>query len=126
MSNRMYYPVRGSLNRETVTLFGTITTTTLGAIGSQSCKGFSVARTGTGVYRITLQDAYAALLSLSATLSVAVVTAGKGQLFFVSTNTPLSSVIDVTVLRPDTQVAADVDDGALVSFAITLSRVPLS
>lgn len=126
MSNRMYFPLRGSLNRETVTLFGTITTTTSGAIGSQSCKGFSVTRTGTGVYRIALQDAYAALLNLSATLSVASVTAGKGQLFFVSTNTPLSSVLDVTVVRPDTQVAADVNDGALVSFAITLSRVPLS
>ena len=125
MSNRMYFPFRGSLNRETVTLFGSVTTTTSGAIGSQLCKGFSVARTGTGVYRITLQDAYAALLNLSVTLSVSAVTAGKGQLFFVSTNTPLSSVIDVTVLRPDTQVPADVDDGALVSFAITLSRVAL-
>lgn len=126
MSNRMFYPLRGSLNREVVTLFGTVTTTTSGAVGSQACKGFSVSRTGTGVYAIALQDAYAALLNADVTLSVSAITAGKGQLFVVTTDTPLSSALVIKVYRPDTQVVADVDDGALIKFALTLSRVAIS
>lgn len=126
MSNRMYYPVRGSLNREVVTLYGSVTTTTSGTIGSQLCKGFSVTRTGTGVYAIALQDAYAAVLDARVTLSVAAITAGKGQIFALTTDTPLSSALVIKVYRPDTQVPADVDDGAVLKLAITLSRVPLS
>jgi hypothetical protein len=123
MSNRMFYPLRGSLNREVVTLFGSVTTSTGGAIASQSCKGFSVARTGTGVYAVTLQDAYAAVLDSRVTLSVAAITAGKGQLFVLTTNTPLSAALVLKVYRPDTQVVADVDDGAVLLFSISLSRV---
>jgi len=126
MSNRMFYPLRGSLNREVVTLYGTVTTSTGGAIASQACKGFSVSRTGTGVYAIALQDAYAALLNADVTLSVSAITAGKGQLFVVTTDAPSSLALVIKVYRPDTQVPADVDDGALLKFALTLSRVAIS
>lgn len=123
MSNRMFYPFRGSLNREVVALYGEVTTTTGGAIGSQVCKGFSVARTGTGVYTITLQDTYAGVLDAHVTLTVGAVVPGKGQLFVLTTDTPLAASLVVKAYRPDTQVVADVDDGARLKFVLTLSRV---
>ena len=126
MSNRMFYPLRGSLNREVVTLYGTVTTTTSGAVGSQACKGFTVSRTGTGVYAIALQDAYAAVLDVGFTIAVSAITAGKGQIIALTTDTPLSSALVVKVYRPDTQAVADVDDGAVIKLAITLSRVAIS
>lgn len=125
MSNRMYYPVRGSLNREMVLLFGNVVTSTNGAIASQVCKGFTVARTGTGVYTITLDDTYAALLhGLSSARGS--VTAGKGQISNVTAVNLATKTITVTFYRPDTQAAADVTDGNTVVFTLILSRVPLS
>ena len=126
MSNRMFYPTRGSLNREVVTLYGTVTTTTNGTIGSQDCKGFSVARTSTGLYTITLQDAYAATLDVRVLIIDTTITPGKGQIIAVSADTPLLASIAVKFYRPDTQVVADVDDGAILKFVLTLSRVALS
>ena len=126
MSNRMFYPLRGSLNREVVTLYGTVTTTTNGTIGSQDCKGFSVARTSTGLYTITLQDAYAATLDVRVLIIDTTITPGKGQIIAVSADTPLLASIAVKFYRPDTQVVADVDDGAILKFVLTLSRVALS
>lgn len=129
MSNRMYYPLRGSLNRETVSLYGVVTTTTSGTIdsaGSTLCKGFSVAKSGTGTYTITLQDQYAALLQLTASVLIATVTPGKGQLVTLSSLNLATNTIVVKIYRPDTQVVAEVDDGAVVRFRIDLSRVALT
>lgn len=60
MANRSFYPDRGSLSREIVKLYGTMTIGATGAVSSSSAKGFSIAKTAaeTGRYTITLEDAY--------------------------------------------------------------------
>jgi len=60
MANRTFYQHRGSLSREIVKLYGSVTVGAAGAVSSQSCKGFSVALTDseTGRYTVTLEDAY--------------------------------------------------------------------
>jgi hypothetical protein len=123
VSNRSFYIFRGSLNREVVTLYGKVTTSTAGAVSSQKSKGFSVARTGTGAYTITLENAYADLLGVQVTV-VGANTASKGLTPVVTTSSVTNkSLVVQLVSAPGT--AADVVDGAVVVFAITLSRVVL-
>jgi hypothetical protein len=126
MSNRSFFPLRGSLNREIVKLYGTITTTTSGAIGSQTGKGFSAARTAAGRYVVTLQDAYTSLVSASVSVqggATAAYTAGKGQNLLLRSVTPTTKALTLQLTRPDTQADADPEDGALLYVEITLSRV---
>lgn len=123
MSNRSFYPFRGTLNRETVTLYAKVVTSTSGAIASQKSKGLSVARTGTGAYTITLENSYADLLGVLATV-VGTNTAAKGVSAVVTTQNVASKSLVVTLVSaPGT--AADPADGATVVFAVTLSRVVL-
>lgn len=123
MSNRMFFPTRGSLNREVVTLYAKVTTSTAGAVSSQKSKGLSVARTGTGAYTITLENAYADLLGAEVTI-IGANTASKGLIPLVtSQSVTTKSLVVQLVSAPGT--AADVVDGAVVVFAITLSRVDL-
>jgi hypothetical protein len=129
MSNRMFYPLRGSLNREVVSLYGVITTTTSGTINSAAstlCKGFSVAKSGTGQYTITLQDQYAALLQLDVSLLVATVTATRGQVVTISSQNMATKTIVIKIYRPDTQVVAEVTDATVIRFSMDLSRVALT
>jgi hypothetical protein len=65
MANRTFYPVQ-ALDREVKWLFGEVTIGAAGAVTSETSHGFSTARTGTGLYTITLQDAYPELLASSA------------------------------------------------------------
>lgn len=62
MANRKFYPARGSLSREIVKLYGSVTIGTSGAIDAQSAKGFSVTQTDSeaGRYTVALEDAYTA------------------------------------------------------------------
>ena len=121
----MFFPLRGSLNREVIFLFGTVTTSTAGAIASQTGKGFAVARTSAGLYTITLSDIYASLFQTDVSLRAATVTPGAGQLATVSSVDLGAQTITVKIYRPDTQVVADVDDGAVISISFLLSNVPL-
>lgn len=57
-----------ALDLGTLELSGVVTFGASGAIASQSCKGFTVSKpTGTGLYRITLDDAARALLGIQLT-----------------------------------------------------------
>ncbi len=63
MANRSFHKPLGSLEIDVVSLFGTITIGSSGAVSSSTGKGIaSVALSGTGGYIVTLQDAYNALL----------------------------------------------------------------
>lgn len=70
MANRTFYPSRGSLSREIVKLYGSVTVGASGAITASSAKGFSVALTAaeTGRYTVTLVDAYNAFRGCNVTV----------------------------------------------------------
>lgn len=113
MANRMFYPLRGSLSREVVRLYGSVTIGTSGAIASQSCKGFSVAQTDSedGRYTVTLDDPYNGFLGCNLTIEAAddaavpVVYAGVRNVD-VSAG---SKTFDVQVTGIDTGAFADTD-----------------
>lgn len=80
MANRTLHDAR-SLDREVVSLFGVLTIGATGAISSQDCNGFSVARTGVGAWTITLTDRWSSLLNVHATyLHATTVDGGKLEL----------------------------------------------
>ena len=60
MANRYFTQFAYTLEKGIVKLFGKVTTSTGGAIASQDCKGFSVAKTASeaGRYTVTLEDKY--------------------------------------------------------------------
>ena len=101
MANRNWNQYMRTLERLPVKLFGKVTTSTSGTIGSQECKGFSVAKTGseTGRYTVTLEDAYIDLLSASVIVEGAddaVYTADKGLI-------PILRNVDVAAKTLDIQ-----------------------
>lgn len=87
MANRTFSKDHATLEKGVVKLFGHVVTSTSGTIGSQSCKGFSVVKTGskTGRYTVTLDDYYFGLLSAQAIvvgLADAVYTSAKGLMSY--------------------------------------------
>lgn len=124
MSNRMFYPGSKSLNRETITLYSQVTTTTNGTIGSQRNRGFSVAKSGTGAYTCTLENPYAVLLDADVRV-VGTNTAAKGMdPVITASNVPNKTLTITMVSAPGT--AAEVPDGAILLFTLVLSRVPIT
>lgn len=67
MANRSFNPTR-ALEKELITIAGRIPLSAAAAVGTVVGRGFSVAKTATGEYTVTLQDAYNELIS--ANLSV--------------------------------------------------------
>ena len=124
MSNRSFFPLRGSLHREAVMLMGQVTTSTSGAIASQKCKGFSVARTGAGVYVVTLENAYAALLDAQI-VPVAALNAAKGAVSIVTAEAVATTPSVTITLLDGAHAAADPVDGAVLLVSLKLSRVPV-
>lgn len=102
-----------------IKLFGKVVTSTSGTIASQSCKGFSVAKTGseTGRYTVTLDDKYQELMGCSVAVegtADAAYTTANGLNWFlrgvaVDASTPL---FYIQFNRTDTAADAEVEDAA--------------
>lgn len=73
MADRQYRPLMGSLDAGVVSLFGSITLGTSGAVASSTGKGLTIAKTGseTGRYTITLSDKYFQFLGASLAVELA-------------------------------------------------------
>ena len=67
MANRAFYQTCDSLNERLTMIQGTVAIGSAGAVGALTGSGVaSVSLTSTGLYKITLSDAYNRLLMLSA------------------------------------------------------------
>jgi len=64
MANRTFNPPR-ALEKELVTLVGKVAIGSDAAVGAKVGRGFSIAKTATGEYTVTLQDKYMQLLGAS-------------------------------------------------------------
>ncbi len=58
MANRNFHLMKGSLDRGLVFMSGVISINASAAVTGETIVGASVAKTGTGQYTITLEDAY--------------------------------------------------------------------
>lgn len=130
MANRLFKNDAKTLEQGIVKLFGSFTTSTSGTIASSSCKGFSVAKTGseTGRYTVTLADTYYGLLSVVANIvgaADAAYTTAKGLTYIlrnvsVNDSTP---TFDIQFNDPDGSAAdAELEDATSVLLEITLKN----
>lgn len=69
MANRYFTQFMYSFYKKPVVLGGKISLSAVGAVTASDVKGFSVAKTGTGLYTITLEDQYSKLVSINANVA---------------------------------------------------------
>lgn len=125
-----FFPGAKSLRRETVKLYGRLNLGSTGAITTQTKQrfsGFKAARTGAGVYTLTLSSKYSELLGLGVTVigANATYTAAAGREVFVTSDlTTTTAVITIKFLRTDTGAVAEIEDNAKVLVTLELSQVP--
>lgn len=129
MANRLNKQFMQSLEAGIVKLYGEVTTSTSGTISAQSCKGFSVAKTGseTGRYTVTLADKYNKLLHCGVVVvgaTDAAYTAAKGLVSFLRNDSVASSgtTFNVQFADPATSADAELEDGAKFKLEITLKN----
>lgn len=67
MANRTFNEPR-ALEKALITIVGRIPLSAAAAVGTKVGRGYTVAKTATGEYTVTLQDAYTALIGLSFTV----------------------------------------------------------
>lgn len=123
MADRLFQPGPKSLDRALVELFGVLTFGASGAISTQDCLGFSVARTGQGAWTITLEDKYTELFGLDATYLHASTLSGA-KLEIVAESVASAKTITCKWVSDDTAggtfAAEDPASGAKVFIRVTL------
>lgn len=122
MSTRTLKPVRSRQNQLTV-IEGSFAPNGSSAPTGAKGNGYTVARTGTGKYVVTLDDGYADILKATAGLQDATL-GSAAQVTNVTKNTsPTRSTIEITTFTVSTSTAADLaaDAQTRVNFSISLS-----
>ncbi len=129
MANRLMKQFSMTLEAGVVKLYGEVTTTTSGTVGSQSCKGFSIAKTGSevGRYTVTLADKYMKLLDVNVCVvgaADAAYTAAKGLVSFIRNDSIASNGVtfNVQFVDPATSADAELADAAKFKIEITLKN----
>ncbi len=128
MANRLLKPFKGCLEAGVVKLYGKLDTTTSGTVDTTntSCKGFTIAKTGSeaGRYTVTLADKYAKLLAVSAVVESSADTAyttAKGVVPILRGVNMTTGVFYLQFVDADGSAAdAELEDGANVYIEITL------
>jgi hypothetical protein len=128
MANRYFKNDAKTLEGGVVKLFGKFATTTSGTVGSQSCKGFSIAKTGSevGRYTVSLEDQYMGLLGVSAIVvgpADAAYTGTKGLIPFLRNVSVTDSTPGFDIQFAQATLAdAELMDGAEVYIEISLKN----
>jgi hypothetical protein len=133
MASRSWRPEQGSLTDGVVTLHGKVTTSTSGTIGSQSCRGFTVAKDASeaGRYTVTLEDDYNSLLNVLVTLEAdaadTAYTTDKGQMVILREVAVNGSdqTFKIQFTTGDSQADAEVEDAAVFYITIWLKNSSL-
>lgn len=126
----LLYPGPKSQRRELVMLCGRLNLGSTGAITTQTKKrlsGFVAARTGAGVYTLTLTNPYCELVNLKINIigANATYTAAAGREFFITSDlTTTTGVITIKFLRTDTGAVAEIEDNAKVMVTLLLAQSP--
>lgn len=124
------FPGPKARRRETVVLQGKLNLGATGAITTQTKKrfsGFTAARTGAGIYTLTLTTKYSELLNVVINIIGANATyaATAGREYFMSSDlTTTTGVITVKFLRTDTGAVAEIEDSAKVLITLELAQAP--
>lgn len=128
MANRNFKPGAMALEAGTIKLYGYVQTGSSGAITSQDCRGFSIAKTGseTGRYTVTLEDSYVAFrncsISVQGTADAAYTTA-KGLGYLIRGEDVANKVFYIQFVNAaQPQADAELEDSAKFFVEITLKN----
>ncbi len=106
MANRNFSTVQ-ALNREVKIIAGSFSIAASGGAATKlQGRGFSVAKTTTGVYTITLEDKYVALLSACATVKAATAVDLVAQIKSHDVASAKTVVIDLNAVATPTEPSA--------------------
>lgn len=119
MASRAFRPLQ-ALKNGVVILAGNFTTSAVGAITAQSFQGGTITKTGTGTYRITLQDKYVGLLGCSLNMAQATVSAFEVQPGSTTDVTAATPIVDI--VTKNAGAAADVTSISTVYIDLTLNN----
>lgn len=131
MANRYFKQGSYFLESEIVKLYGKVTTTTSGTIGTSSAKGFSVTKTAaeTGRYTITLADQYPEFKHCAIVVegaADAAYTSAKGLVAFIRNVSMSTKTFNVQFCDADGSPAdAELEDGAKFYLEITLKNTTI-
>lgn len=109
-----------ALKNGVVILAGNFTTDASGNITAQSFQGGTVTKTGTGTYRITLQDRYVGLLGCSINMSQATVSAFEVQPASTTDVTAATPIVDI--VTKNAGAAANVTSISVIYVDLTLNN----
>jgi hypothetical protein len=117
MANRYFTQFFYSFFKKPVLIAGKIPLSAAAAVGTVAIKGVaSVAKSGTGTYLVTLDDAYNELVAAS------VVVADSAQDLVVDLSTVASNGQTLTLVTKVAGTAADVSDACTIYLSLTLSN----
>jgi hypothetical protein len=122
MANRVWKKMSTTLTPGVVSLYGVAKLGSTGAVTSQTSRGFSIARTGAGIYTVTLEDAYLELLACFVRLRTPGAAPTGGTVF---TSNNASNTVDTggktfTFSAVLTSTVTEVMDNALLEIEIKL------
>lgn len=112
-----------ALDHARVEIVGSFSTNGTSTPTATKGRGFTVARTGVGVFTVTLAESYFDVIAVTASLSLA--TAAKQMVQVTGWTAPTTqgsrAVVTLTTMASDTGTAADIAaaTGNVVSFHIT-------
>lgn len=119
MASRAFrYPQ--ALKNGVVILAGNFTTDASGNITAQTFQGGTVTKTGTGAYRLTLQDRYVGLLSCALNMQQATVSAYEVQPASTTDVTAATPIVDI--ITKNAGAAANVASISTVYINLTLNN----
>jgi hypothetical protein len=122
MANRTFAPLLGSLDRGVVIIAGSFAPDTANAPTTVRGDGFSVVRTSTGLFTITLQDKYSELVSAQCSLQLA---AGDDKIVQVgATDVTSAKTIQIRVWDISGAAVADIAANAnnRINFVLILKN----
>ena len=119
MASRLFtYPL--ALKKGMVLLAGTITTDASGNITAQNFLGGTATKTGTGAYRITLQDRYVAQIAVVVDMQQTTVSAYSAESAITTDPTATTPVIDF--ITKNAGAAANVTSISKIAVMAVLSN----
>lgn len=120
---RKLFPAPKTLQPNLVQIYGKVAIGASGAVGTASGKGFTVTRTGAGLYTITLDAQTSVPAILYADVKVVFATANNTQDCHILTMNAASKLITVECSDAGTvDTAADPPSGSFLTFHIAVQN----
>lgn len=132
-ANRNWAGKLKTLDREVIKLYGKFTGKGAAPIESVDCLGFTIARTGVGLFTITLDDAFPTADAATATPPLLLITASRlsaaaratGEMQAIVDSSAVAATKTITCRWAEAGAAADVTDTDVIRLELTFRNTSL-